>query len=283
VTRLDSQTLAAVAPRPSFPRLRFLASTIAASSRLGATLPDKLRYFTAVYLDRLRSHAPRLVRSRPIELTVSGPRGPVAVALRLNGADWNVLRCIFDEKEYAVPIPSARSILDLGANCGFGALYFANLFPEAQIACVEPVPWNIRALRKTIEMNGLPAHVIEAAVATDDGEGELYMTGNDNCESLIAVHRWSHRLRVPTLTVPTIMRRLGWDHVDLLKIDIEGYEKQLFSNRPDWLEWIGSITGELHGDYDVRQLREDLASFGFRVSPLCDGYEKTFWAFRGHF
>src|SRR5579863_1356318 len=46
-----------------------------------------------------------------------------------------------------------KRILDLGANIGASALYFATLWPHASIACVEPHAENLSVLRRTVALN----------------------------------------------------------------------------------------------------------------------------------
>jgi len=56
-------------------------------------------------------------------------------------------RQIFMQKEYSFKFASTpRRILDLGAYCGYAAVYLANRFPSAEILCVEPSPDNFRLL-----------------------------------------------------------------------------------------------------------------------------------------
>ncbi len=243
----------------------------------------RLKYLFAVYWPRLRARLPALP-SFIVRVAVAGPGGPATVLVRTNGADWGVLHSIFADREYDVP-PSAvgmpRTILDLGANCGYATLFLASRFPQAKLVAVEPLPANATMYRRNVLGRGINATLVEGAVATSDGEGELLLTGNDACESLAPVHDWKDKIRVKTMTVEHLLSAAGWDRVDLLKMDIEGYESQLLADRPGWLSRVGAIVAELHGSYGPAEFRRDLAPFGFSVCQLSDGYEKTWLAFRG--
>ena len=48
----------------------------------------------------------------------------------------------------------------------------------------------------------------------------------------------AHRLRVRQFTVPELLLALGWEGIDVLKIDIEGYEKTLFHGNNAWLSRV---------------------------------------------
>jgi len=72
-------------------------------------------------------------------------------------------------------------------------------------------------------------------------------------------------VEVATLSMPSLLTKLGWQEVDLLKLDIEGGEAALFTGSPDWLRRVGGIVGELHAAYSPGQLTADLKPAGFRV------------------
>jgi hypothetical protein len=44
---------------------------------------------------------------------------------------------------------------------------------------------------------------------------------------------------VPSVTIGDILRESGFDHIDILKLDIEGAEKELF--REGWEEWLPKV------------------------------------------
>ena len=50
--------------------------------------------------------------------------------------------------------------------------------------------------------------------------------------------------------------------IDILKVDIEGAEKQLFANCADWIGRVRSIMIELHPGYTTEMLLEDLQRGG---------------------
>lgn len=241
-----------------------------------------VRYLYAAYWSRLRARLPWAPETRvKLRVPVSGTE--VEAIVRCNGADLTVFRGIFLENEYRLEGKlrgDVRTILDLGANCGYATLYFGATYPGAKIAAVEPVPRNVAAFRDNAMLNGLAPVLIEGAVAASDGEAELYITGNDSCESLSPIHKWSRRLTVPTLSMESILATLGWPTVDLLKLDIEGYEKRLLAGSPSWLDRVQAIVAELHGGYTLDEFRRDLGESRFHVEPLSDGYEKTFYAVR---
>ncbi|MDP1974289.1 MAG: FkbM family methyltransferase, partial [Sediminibacterium sp.] len=56
-----------------------------------------------------------------------------------------------------------------------------------------------------------------------------------------------HPNSISAISIATIMQEQEWEHIDLLKIDIEGAEKEVFeSNYEYWLPLTKSIVIELH-------------------------------------
>ena len=52
--------------------------------------------------------------------------------------------------------------------------------------------------------------------------------------------------QVQGMTVDTIMKEHGIDHIDIIKIDIEGAEREVFRDPSLWLEKVDALIVELH-------------------------------------
>jgi hypothetical protein len=152
------------------------------------------------------------------------------VLLRSRTTDIEVFQKIFIEREYALPFPlQPESILDLGANTGLATLFFALEYPQAVIVCVEPDPDNFVILKRQV------AHLekvtcIQAAVWSQDGHINLIDP-------------------VPAISISTLLAKLPQQRCDLLKVDIEGAEKEVFQKAASWINSIQSIVIELHDRY----------------------------------
>ena len=85
-----------------------------------------------------------LPRTQSIGFRYPAPVGDMHILVRNNrGADVFVFSGIFDHRYYELPLPfTPATILDLGANIGWTAIYFARRYPHARIACVEPMSGN---------------------------------------------------------------------------------------------------------------------------------------------
>jgi FkbM family methyltransferase len=173
------------------------------------------------------------------------PGHPHPVVVRCDRSDPAVFERIFIAGEYDAiqSIEACRSILDCGAYVGYSTLFFARRFPEARVVAVEPDEENLALLRANT------AH----------------------CANVVSVHGavWSHRCAVriknarempwsfaveeggalPATTVEELVREHELGAIDLLKIDIEGAEREVFrAGYESWLPAVRMLIIELH-DY----------------------------------
>lgn len=134
-------------------------------------------------------------------------------------------------------------ILDLGANSGLAARYFAQNFPEARVVAVEPAADNVDAARRNLAEQS-NVKVICAAAANATGAGRLIDPARGN---------WGYRIElaatgeVELVTVPSLIRAEGQRCVPfIIKIDIEGFEENLFAENVDWVSQFPLLMIELH-------------------------------------
>ena len=183
------------------------------------------------------------------------PIGTVRLLMRANGgADGFIHSEVFEHQYYDLKLDTTPlTILDLGANVGFTAIYFGRVYPQARIACVEPVPRNLRSLKRNLEMNQVQAEVIEAAVDTKDGMVSMQLLPADYGHKVIgSIDTQSNDIiNVPSISIPSLLHRLCWDRIDLMKIDIEGHEKILFSERCEWLRVVETVCIECHDGFEM--------------------------------
>lgn len=137
-------------------------------------------------------------------------------------------------------------IIDCGGNIGLAAVWFAVQFPGALIYSIEPDIGNFTLLQTNCRhyANIVPVHgaiwnrpsqvTIENPSA---GAGAFRV-----CESTDKTD--SHNVRA--YTIDEIREQSGNTGILIVKIDIEGGEKNLFSSNTNWVSDTGLIVAELH-------------------------------------
>ena len=153
------------------------------------------------------------------------------------------------EKHYDMPCQIVpKTILDAGANIGLSAIFFAHKYPGATIVALEPESSNFRLLQK----NASPYPQIkplQAALWNHSGHIKLIDPddGNDGFRTVEEDANGNAQVEVvPALTVDAVISRMELTSIDLLKIDIEGAEKEVFENSSHWIDKVEVIMAELH-------------------------------------
>ncbi len=181
-------------------------------------------------------------------IAVPGLEHPVY--LRLRTTDVSVFRQVFVTREYDSEFSMPpRVIVDAGANIGLTSLFYLSKYPEAMIIAIEPESSNFRMLTKNIEP--YPNIVaIQAALWKENGSITLVDPGfgNYGFQTLEGVGPIDLSCQRPTraLTLDSLMSDLHLDSIDILKVDIEGSEKEVFATSTAWIDRVGVIVVELH-------------------------------------
>jgi FkbM family methyltransferase len=156
------------------------------------------------------------------------------------------MRQVLIEKHYAFHVAQPpRTIIDAGANIGLSAVYFANRFPEAKIVAVEPESSNFEILRQNVSgySNVL---AIRAALWHSTGMISLVDPGVGHHGFQTSYMVQSDSKKVSAVTIEDILKEINSKSIDLLKVDIEGSEKELFESCSPWIGKVRMIMVELH-------------------------------------
>jgi FkbM family methyltransferase len=163
-------------------------------------------------------------------------------------SDHAMFEQIFIEKQYQLPDPiNAQNIIDLGANVGYASVYFTNQFPNAKIIALEPeknnyatAVANTKNYANITLLHGAVWDKSENINLVDNGLGEAgYMVEKGSGDNIIRGY-----------TVDEIMQLMNTTLIDILKIDIEGAEKEIFeSNYENWIPNTKIIIVETHDRY----------------------------------
>jgi len=188
-----------------------------------------------------------LANNLPFSITVktAPPDLEHPVYVRTKTTDITTFIHVILDKEYALSFnASPKVILDCGANIGLTSVYYANLYPNATIIAVEPVESNYNILIKNVSYyeNIIPVHgaiwdkKIKLSIE-DAGTGHWGFQTRESGDFDIQVQAYS---------INDILKEYGFNSISLLKMDIEGAEKEVFESASDWIEKVDVVIVELH-------------------------------------
>ncbi|MGA3130110.1 MAG: FkbM family methyltransferase [Terracidiphilus sp.] len=164
---------------------------------------------------------------------------------------------------------SPQVIVDLGANVGFTSSFFLSLFPGAFVLAVEPDPANFEICKRTLARYGNRAKVVEGAAWHSCGQLALsrgtFFDGREWATQVCPTARGVTG-SVTAFDMPALLAMCPRNEIDILKIDIEGSEKALFSeNTGEWLPHVHNICIETHGTDCAEAVATALAPYRRRT------------------
>jgi len=196
------------------------------------------------------------------------------ISLRECGSDLATFHEIAEEEVYKQVVQEFEkfeTVIDLGANIGLASLYLAHTSPRSRVLCVEPnyetyqlLVRNVRELIRSGRCQTLKAAVwgSHQRLAPD----QRVPADRFSMFSLRVASR-DESSTVEGYTIKEILDYSGFDRVDLLKVDIEGAERELFLTEDlSWLARVGAIAIEFHEDSrKTTRFDDTMARNGFEI------------------
>ncbi len=178
------------------------------------------------------------------------------------------------------------TIIDCGGNIGMSVLYFKYLYPGAIITVFEPSREVLPSIRKNIADNKLlNVTLVEKAVDAVPGTATMYSRGAAACGNTLVQEIITNVAKTnnESYTVETTqLSPFVTEHVDLLKLDIEGCEGDVIRelNMSGALGRIGALTLEYHDTTSSKNnlgpLISILESHHWKVEPFSEDPHTTY-------
>ena len=128
--------------------------------------------------------------------------------------------------------PNGGVFVDVGANVGTYAMVLArHVGASGKVIAIEPHPvTHARLAFNRAASNYAQVILVAAAAGASDGELMIETDGDNLGASHIVTGKSSgNAIKVPSLRLQRILGDAGMDHVDALKIDVEGFEDQVLT------------------------------------------------------
>jgi FkbM family methyltransferase len=184
-------------------------------------------------------------REEIVRVKISYIKKPLQI--RVYTDDVLVFWQIFINKEYDFAIKTKpKIIIDGGAYTGFSTVFFANKFPEAKIIALEPEWSNFQLLEKNTS-DYCRIELCNTAIWNKNSSLKIKDIRQAKSAFMVEEGSFDEQGSFRALTIGEILRNSGFDEIDILKLDIEGAEKEVFShNYEEWLNKVNILIIELH-------------------------------------
>lgn len=157
--------------------------------------------------------------------------------------DKGVMSHFFTRGYHIVDTPDhrVRCIVDAGANIGDETIRFRYFHPDATIVALEPQPGNYRLLTKNVE--GDPNTIIlSKGLWSRECDLNIIANGSNEGFSVCEVPDGTGELQAVSIdSILTLLsnRCNGFTEIDILKLDVEGAEFEIFSR--NYEKWVSKV------------------------------------------
>ena len=178
------------------------------------------------------------------------PQWPHPIYVRGGSSSDAAVLCeilVTEVYEHVGDLGSPKFIIDGGANIGLASAYFLNRYPAARVVAVEPDAETIELCRRNLASFAGRVTTVQGAIWSRSGN--LVLEPSDlEWATTVRSPRDGETASIKGSTIPDLIALGGGQRVDLLKLDVEGSEREIFG--PDAQEWLPSVDNiviELHG------------------------------------
>lgn len=206
------------------------------------------------------------------------------IRMELDPQEWLQIHLLAGDLPEPTTTALFRSLLrpgdvciDVGAHVGFLTLAAAQMVGRAgRVIAIEPQPYNCERILINSQANGLEnIVVVMAAAGAAAGFVRLHnQKRNDKARLTLSgagVSDVATLFEVPVVRVDSVVERHGLGRVRLLKIDVEGFEREVFAGARDTLAATDNVVFECLPEMDsavVQVLVETLTTSGFYLRQV---------------
>jgi FkbM family methyltransferase len=175
-------------------------------------------------------------------------RLPGPIVLRSRTSDIRVFDQVFLDRQYdRMPVRDPRVIVDAGANIGLASLFLLRKYPDVRVIAIEPDPENLPLAEKNLHPYRDRCILLPGALWSMRARLSIKRSWAHWATQVVAEPTGG--TEVQGYSLADLKTMFGLTAIDLLKIDIEGAELEVFGKGgPAVLEGVRCCAVELHGD-----------------------------------
>ena len=153
---------------------------------------------------------------------------------------------------------------------GYASIWFLNQFPSAHVIAVKPDPDNYRICQQNLAPYGPRDSVLNTALWSHPTGLVRLRTGlTMEAAALVRAAMNGEKPDLTAVDIPSLIEMSRESVVDLLKLDIEGAESEVFkSGAEHWLKHVRNIVLEIHGPECEGIFSAAMRSFDFESIEL---------------
>lgn len=182
-----------------------------------------------------------------------------------------------------------RTVFDIGANVGDVSSLMLYYFPQATVYSFEPCTSTYAALTANIGKTGYAdrSRTFKLGFFDEEKQGDLHITSFHGANSMLGLSDEFRRMnphiteveseRIDLVRLDDFVREQGIEHIDLVKIDVEGVEQQILKGGPETFRTkVDSVIMEIsfvrnaRGNGEYIRLFQIMHDYGFAPAQIYD-------------
>lgn len=146
-------------------------------------------------------------------------------------------------------------VIDIGSNIGYNIFLESKLVgSKGRVIAVEPDPVSFTYLLRNIELNNLlNVEPVNKAISSRDGTVKMIRSNRSNWSRVLQKNQdlastdMTSVIQVQALTLTSLIKGLGLKRVDLIRMDVEGYEDHIIgASRNEIKKHLPNLLIEIH-------------------------------------
>ncbi len=212
------------------------------------------------------------------DFVVYYPNFSATIKLRKRpSSDLNVFNQVYEYKEYQpvvevfkkhFPNVSELNFIDAGSNIGLTSVFFSKFFPNSRFINIEPDTSNFETMSYNLAANGIESvEQIKGGVWSTNSYLNIVSDFRDKNDWSFRVEETQEPTDIKAYSINHLIEKNKFDCIDILKIDIEGSEKEVLTSAKADVSYLAKtkcIAIEIHDEFDCREaIYEVLKKYNF--------------------
>jgi FkbM family methyltransferase len=170
-------------------------------------------------------------------------------SIRNNPFDYATFEEVILNETYNIPLSfEPKYIIDGGGNIGLSACFFATKYPNATVISVEPDKDNFKMLQLNCS-NYKNIHTLQCGIWKNNTHLKIENAEAGNNAFIVTETEAATGETIEAITILHLMEKYKMPYIDVLKLDVEGAEKEIFEeNFETWLPKTKVLIIELHDE-----------------------------------
>jgi FkbM family methyltransferase len=166
------------------------------------------------------------------------------------------------------PNDKKLNFIDAGSNIGLTSVYFSKFFPNSDFITIEPDVSNFETLSFNLSSNGIEAkEKVKGGVWSTNSFLKIVSDFRDQNDWSFRVEETTSATNLKAFSINYLMETNRFETIDILKIDIEGSEKEVLTSPKADVSYLAKtkcVAIEIHDEFDCREaIYEVLKKYNF--------------------